>query len=179
MTVTGLFLLAALVQSAPQSTGPEHAAYDPAGTYSHSHEGELGAELRILEGSLRCSCGCTLDLHTCQLNMQCGVSPVWTARIRQLLEDGAAEGPILDQFVAQYGKAVLLAPPLEGFNWVGYLTPIMALLMGGALVGLVLRRNLGESEPQPAHVNSVSDEEWLRLQAEIRRIEEDEARSDW
>jgi cytochrome c-type biogenesis protein CcmH/NrfF len=177
MKITALFLLVATVQSAPQSTGPEHAAYDPSGVYTHSHDGELGAKLRVLEESLRCTCGCTLDVHTCQLNMQCGVSPVWSARILTLLDQGASEEEVLADFVGEYGKAVLIAPPLEGFNWVGYLTPAAALLMGGALVGLLLRRGLRSptSEPQTA----VSSEEWDRLQAEIRKIEEEETASDW
>jgi cytochrome c-type biogenesis protein CcmH/NrfF len=176
MNITAILLVAA-IQGSPQSTGPEHAAYDPTAAYTHNHEGDFGEELRVLEQSLRCSCGCTLDLHTCQLNMQCGVSPRWSARILQLLEGGETDEAILDEFVAEYGKAVLIAPPLEGFNWVGYLTPAMALVMGGALVGLVLRRSIRSRQPQP--VEAVSEGEWERLQSEIRKIEEEEAASDW
>lgn len=176
MKITAILLVAA-IQGGPQSTGPEHAAYDPTTTYTHNHEGDFGEKLRVLEQSLRCSCGCTLDLHTCQLNMQCGVSPRWSARILQLLEGGTTEDAILDEFVADYGKAVLIAPPLEGFNWVGYLTPAMALVLGGVLVGLVLRRSIRSRQPQP--VEAVSEGEWERLQSEIRKIEEEEAASDW
>jgi cytochrome c-type biogenesis protein CcmH len=96
----------------------------------------------------------------------------------QLLEGGATEDAILDEFVTEYGKAVLIAPPLEGFNWVGYLTPVMALVMGGVLVGLVLRRSIRSREPQPVGA-AVSSDEWERLQSEIRKIEEEEAASDW
>ena len=180
MRVRALLLL--LVFAGPisaQSTGPEHTAYDPNATWVHKHEGEVGEKLRYVEQNLRCTCGCTLDTHTCQLNMQCGVSPTWSQRIYERLMEGASEEQILDEFVVEYGAAVLIAPPLEGFNWVGYLTPAVALLVGGALVGLVLRRNVRAQSAPTAQPAGVSGEEWDRLQAEILRIEEEEASSDW
>lgn len=174
----GLSILATTPLAA-QTTGPEHTGYDPTVVYSHSHNGPLGEKLRFLEESLKCSCGCTLDLHTCQLNMQCGISPAWSQRILAQLEEGRTEEQILDGFVADYGKAVLIAPPLEGFNWVGYLTPAMALLMGGALVGMVLKRNTRASGVHAEVGTPVSDADWDRLQAEIRKIEDEEAASGW
>lgn len=174
-----LLLLAALASPVwAQSTGPQHTAYDPTVGYVHNHEGPLGEKLRYVEENLRCSCGCTLDTHTCQLNMQCGVSPVWAERAYRRLAEGASEQEVLDEFVLEYGQAVLIAPPLEGFNWVGYLTPAVALLLGGALVGLVLRRNVGQG-PEPVEAEGVSSEDWNRLQTEIRKLEEEEASSDW
>jgi len=180
MQITALLVAAvAATAQAPQSTGPEHAGFDPDAVYTHNHDGPFGEKLRILEESLRCTCGCTLDTHTCQLNMQCGTSPRWSARILQLLNEGMDEEEILEDFVLQYGTVALIAPPLEGFNWVGYLTPAVALLMGGALVGLVLRRTTHEPDLEPAMETAVSTEEWDRLQDEIRRLEEAEDSSDW
>ncbi len=176
--LTALLLVFVAAPAVAQSTGPEHTGYDPNGTWVHNHEGELGDKLRYVEANLRCTCGCTLDTHTCQLNMQCGVSPVWSERIFQRLSEGATESEILDEFVVEYGAAVLIAPPLEGFNWVGYLTPAVALLLGGAMVGLVLRRNV-QNRTVVAEAGPVSSEEWDRLQSEIQKIEEEEASSDW
>ena len=179
MRTTVALLLAFLAPPvAAQSTGPQHTGYDPNTTYVHKHEGELGEKLRYVEQNLKCSCGCILDTHTCQLNMQCGVSPRWSEQIYRRLTEGAAEQEILDEFVVQYGQVALIAPPLEGFNWVGYLTPAVALLLGGALVGLVLRRNVG-AHTAPTEAAAVSSDEWDRLQSEIRKIEEEEASSDW
>ena len=110
--------------------------------------------------------------------MQCGVSPAWTTRIRERLEAGASDEQILDEFVQEYGRAVLIAPPLEGFNWVGYLTPAMALILGGALVGVVLRRTVARA-PRPQPVAPVSSEEWDRLRAEISKLEAEEGSADW
>lgn len=180
MRSLALLLLAALAAPvSAQSTGPEHAAYDPSVGYRHSHDGPLGEKLRFLEQSFKCSCGCTLDLHTCQLNMQCGISPAWSERILAELEEGRTEEQIVAGFVEDYGKAVLIAPPLEGFNWVGYLTPGMALIMGGVLVGMILKRNARTPAPRLASDTPVSDDEWDRLQAEIRKIEDEEAASGW
>lgn len=180
MHILTAFLLTLLaVPVAAQSTGPRHDGYDPGTKYVHDHGHELGEKLRYVEQNLRCSCGCTLDVHTCQLNMQCGVSPAWSEQIFRRLSEGASEQEVLDEFVVEYGQAVLIAPPLEGFNWVGYLTPAVALLMGGVLVGLVLRRSVGSRAAEPARSDVVSRADWNRLQAEIQKLEEEEASSDW
>ena len=89
-------LLAALVATpaAAQSTGPEHAGFDPnAPRDGHYHEGEIGEKLLALESALKCNCSCGLDVHSCQFQMQCGTSPVWSIRIRESLEAGRIRRP--------------------------------------------------------------------------------------
>ena len=92
MLKSAILILSGLLLVAParaQSTGPSHAGFDPnAPLGGHYHEGELGDKLLGLESELKCNCGCGLDLHSCQFQMQCGVSPVWSKRIRDALESG-------------------------------------------------------------------------------------------
>jgi len=143
----------------------------------HYHEGPLGAEYLAVEQSIRCNCGCGLDVHSCQFQMQCGTSPVWSQRIRKGLEDGMTPDAIRAGFVAEFGPTVLMAPPAEGFNLVGYLLPGFAIVMAGMLVGLVAKGGARGKE-QLAPVHEVSDEEQARLEAELRRLEEAES-PDW
>ncbi len=153
-----------------ESTGPAHAGYDPSIAYEHDHSGPLGEKLLRIEESLRCNCGCGLDVHICQFQMQCGVSPVWSQRILDRLGAGESEEVILAGFVADYGTTALMAPPMKGFNWLGYLLPGSAILLAGALVGLALRRNV--SAPRPATAGpEPTDDDWSRLQEAIRDIE--------
>jgi len=143
----------------------------------HYHEGELGAKYLLIEQELKCNCGCGLDVHSCQFQMQCGTSPVWSARIRQQLEQGLDEETIKAGFVAEFGPTVLMAPPAEGFNLVGYLLPAFAIVSAGMLVGLVIRGGAarrGVLEP----VVGVSEEDQARLAAELRKLEEAES-PDW
>ena len=105
----------------------------------HYHEGEVGEKLLALESNFKCSCGCGLDAHTCQFQMQCGTSPVWSQRIRESLERGETVEAIEASFVADFGKTVLMLPPAEGFNLVGYFLPVFAIVTAGMLIGLLTR----------------------------------------
>lgn len=143
----------------------------------HYHEGEFGATYLAVEQSLKCNCGCGLDVHSCQYQMQCGTSPDWSERIRRDLEAGLTPDAIRASFVAEYGPTVLMAPPAEGFNLVGYLLPALAIVSAGALVGLVIRGGMGrKAAAEP--VEQVSDAEQARLAAELRKLEQAES-PDW
>lgn len=171
------FALALPLTSAAQSTGPSHSGYDPnAPTGGHYHEGELGEKLLLVERALKCNCGCGLDVHSCQFQMQCGVSPGWTARIRASLEAGEDVETIKAGFVAEFGPTVLMAPPPEGFNLVGYLLPAFAIVAAGMLVGLIVRG--GADQRTLAPVESLTDEQADRLRAAMKKLDETES-PDW
>lgn len=172
-----VFLAVTAASAAAQSTGPSHAGYDPtATTGGHFHEGELGEKLMILETALKCDCGCGLDVHSCQFQMQCGTSPVWSQRIRASLEAGESVEAIQASFVADFGTTVLMMPPAEGFNLLGYLLPAVAILTAGMLVGVIARgRATGEAV---AAANTLSDEDEARLRAAMAKLDADES-PDW
>jgi len=161
-----------------QSTGPKHAGFDPNATQEgHFHEGEIGDKLLVLESGLKCDCGCGLDVHSCQFQMQCGTSPAWSLRIRRALEQGETVEAIEASFVADFGKTVLMAPPPEGFNLLGYLLPAMAIMSAGMLVGLLARGNGIKATAATANVR-VTDEDEARLRAALERIDREEG-PDW
>lgn len=160
-----------------QSKGPTHAGFDPnAPIGGHYHEGELGDKLMVLESALKCNCGCGLDVHTCQFQMQCGTSPVWSQRIRASLEQGDSVEVIQAGFVSDFGKAVLLAPPVEGFNLVAYFLPVLGIVTAGMLIGLLTRGGTRREDLVP--VEAVSDEEAKKLQDAMRKLDEMES-PDW
>ncbi|MDH3270636.1 MAG: cytochrome c-type biogenesis protein CcmH [Gemmatimonadota bacterium] len=174
--------IAALALAVPsfahgQSTGPIHDGYDPtAPVGGHFHEGELGEKLMILESALKCNCSCGLDVHSCQFQMQCGVSPGWSQRIRTSLEAGESVEAIQASFVADYGTTVLMMPPAEGFNLLGYFLPAMAILAAGAMVGIVARGGATRAALEP--VSELSAAESERLRAAMEKLDEDES-PDW
>lgn len=170
----------ALAVSAParaQSTGPRHDGYDPnASVAGHFHRGELGEKLMVLETAIRCNCGCGLDVHSCQFQMQCGTSPVWSLRMREALEAGDSVEAIKASFVADYGTEVLMLPPAEGFNLLGYFLPAMAILAAGALVGIVARG--GSTREAIATAGELSEAEEERLRNAMQELDEQES-PDW
>lgn len=171
----GLTLVASPL--AAQSTGPKHSGYDPnAPIGGHYHEGDLGQKLLVVETSLKCQCSCGLDVHSCQFQMQCADSPGWSARIRAELEAGLDVETIQAGFVADFGTRVLMSPPAEGFNLLGYLLPAFAIVTAGMLVGLVARG--GTTRAQLAPIEALSDADEERLRSAMRRLDEEEG-PDW
>lgn len=174
-------LVALALTAAPlgaQSAGPSHPGFDPnAPTGGHYHEGEIGEKLMLLETALKCDCGCGLDVHSCQFQMQCGTSPVWSVRIREALERGETVEAIQAGFVADFGTRVLMAPPREGFNLVGYFLPAVGILTIGMFVGLLIR-NGAAGRPRPVGVTRLDAQDEARLRDALRKLEADES-PDW
>ena len=57
-----------------------------------------------------------------------------------LVEGGYGAQEIIDAFVDSYGEKVLMAPTKSGFNLVGWTMPFGALLVGGGMLAVLLRR---------------------------------------
>lgn len=166
------------VPASAQSTGPSHSGFDPnAPTGGHYHEGEVGEKLMLLETALKCDCGCGLDVHSCQFQMQCGTSPVWSVRIREALERGETVEAIQASFVSDFGTQVLMAPPREGFNLVGYFLPAFGIITMGMLVGLLIRNGSSQRE-RPVGVTTLDDKDEVRLREALRKIDAEES-PDW
>jgi len=85
---------------------------------------------------LMCTCGCTMVLYSCQ----CGTADQMTQDIRGMLDDGMSKEEILDRYVAEHGKAILAAPPKEGFNLSAWILPFAALGIAAILIVVLLRR---------------------------------------
>ena len=169
--------LAGAAGLAAQSTGPAHLGYDPSAPIGgHYHEGLIGEQLLIVERSLKCLCSCGLDVHSCQFQMQCADSPVWSARIRRDLEAGQSVEAIQASFVADFGGRVLMEPPAEGFNLLGYFLPATVILAAGALIGLVARGRMTRDHLAP--VTEIDDQDAERLRTEMQKLDEAES-PDW
>ncbi len=96
----------------------------------------------------------------------------WRSLIRQMLAEGKTEQEIVQYFVDNYGARVLNEPPRQGFHWLAYLVPPLAILVGVAIVVQAFR---AMKRPGPAAPTARSDQEalldeyLLRLEEELRR----------
>lgn len=95
-----------------------------------------------LEKTLKCQCGCNLDVYTCRTtDFTCTTSPALHREVVAHWENGLTAEQIQDEFVREYGEQALMAPKPEGFNLAGYLVPGAVMLAGiGALSLWILRR---------------------------------------
>jgi cytochrome c-type biogenesis protein CcmH len=94
-----------------------------------------------LEHQIKCQCGCPLDVYTCRTtDFSCSVSPAMHADVMSLVDGGYAAKEILAAFQKVYGERVLMSPVKKGFNWLGYVTPSIALATGAIVVFALIRR---------------------------------------
>lgn len=92
--------------------------------------------------------------------------------IAEKLAAGEPKEEIKNYFVAQYGPQVMGEPPMEGFNWLAWLLPVVALLGGGVFVWQRMRKMVGApvEEGAPSSTNA-TDEYQARLQEELRHYD--------
>lgn len=135
-----------------------------------------------IEEKLRCTCGCNLSVYTCRTtDFTCTVSPKMHQRVVELVKQGKTAQQILDTFVAQYGDLVLMAPPREGFNLLGYLVPgSLILVVGTALTWMLVRKararealaaGLERASLAPDAAATLPPDDAAKLRAELEKLE--------
>jgi cytochrome c-type biogenesis protein CcmH len=96
--------------------------------------------------------------------------------IRKKLQQGESKEEIIAYFVDRYGETILGAPPARGTNWVLWLLPAFAVLVGGFGLGIFIYKSKREKSfkfkkehKEPSiHVNT----EYIdRLDKELRDFE--------
>lgn len=86
-----------------------------------------------------CQCGCGMVLLNCT-HAECGSRSTMTALITQKLDQGQSEAQITQFFVTQYGEQVLASPPKKGFNLMAWILPFAAILAGGLVIYVTLKK---------------------------------------
>jgi cytochrome c-type biogenesis protein CcmH len=142
------FLLVALLL-APAARGSER----------HPSQAEL-------EGEVMCPvCETTLDQSS---------SPA-ARQLKRVIADRIAAGDtktqIKDRLVAEYGDAILAAPPREGFGLVAWWLPVIGILAAAVAVGFGARRWARAREPAPVGPPLDPTLE-RRVDYELRRFED-------
>ena len=135
-------------------------------------EGDIADELI-------CQCGCTLVLSNCSHD-ECMVGDMMTIVIGQKLAEGQSGAQITQFFVDQYGEQVLASPPKKGFNLVAWLLPFAAILGGGGVIYVSVRkwvRKGGQSQISALGEAQEDDEEYRRrLEKELDDFTEESFR---
>jgi cytochrome c-type biogenesis protein CcmH len=99
----------------------------------------------------------------------------WRATIREKLALGWSEDQIKTFFVDQYGDRVLATPPARGLNWIVYVLPPLAIVIGLGVLTMVVRKwqleaEVSESAIQKDKPELSPDDPYLaRLEQELKR----------
>jgi len=126
---------------------------------------ERHPSLTELEGEVMCPvCETTLDQSSSPAAQQ--IKRVIATRIAA----GDTKTQIKDRLVAEYGDAILAAPPREGFGLVAWWLPVAGILAAAVVVGIGARQWARAREPAPVGppLDALSER---RLDDELRRFE--------
>ena len=111
-----------------------------------------------LEHQIKCQCGCPLDVFTCRTtDFSCTVSPAMHTDVMGLVAGGYSATEILSAFQKVYGERVLMSPVKSGFNWLGYVTPSIAIATGAVVIYSLIRRWGARAASRPVPVAVKSD----------------------
>ena len=120
---------------------------------------------------IMCLCGCNSVLSSCP-HEDCGWGIPAKNYIDQQLGTGESPEALISYYVAEYGEEVLAAPSKSGFNMVAWVTPFVALVVGGVVVyylttawaarrpetALAVDSDSESSEPDAALAHRLEDE---------------------
>jgi cytochrome c-type biogenesis protein CcmH/NrfF len=118
---------------------------------------------------IMCSCGCNELLLECN-HVGCPNSDGMRHELMAGVDRGDSDKTIFAAFVERYGPTSLAAPPIEGFNIVGWVMPFAVLILGIGGAALLIRKWRLRSVPMPAPsgVEHFSDiRERIRRETEI------------
>jgi cytochrome c-type biogenesis protein CcmH len=99
------------------------------------------------------------------------------AYIQRRIEQGATRSQIKDELVDQWGKRILAAPPRHGFDLLAWALPLVGLLGGAGVLGVLAWRWTRVREPEPApqrwslNGHPLDPDEERRLDDELARFD--------
>jgi cytochrome c-type biogenesis protein CcmH len=97
--------------------------------------------------------------------------------IQRRIDQGATRSQIKHELVVMWGQRILAAPPRHGFDLLAWLLPIVGVLGGAAVLGVLAWRWTREREPEPApqrwslNGHPLEPDEERRLDEELARFD--------
>jgi cytochrome c-type biogenesis protein CcmH/NrfF len=129
---------------------------------------DISREYKETCDQLMCQCGCNEQLSVCAMQ-NCGSATPMRAEIRERLLKSESVDAIVTSFVARYGKKVLSAPTMKGFDITAWIMPFLIFCLGIVVVGWIVVRMvkpLPAAEQAPAPVDP-------RVERELKDFEEE------
>jgi cytochrome c-type biogenesis protein CcmH len=97
----------------------------------------------------------------------------WRQVIRDKLSEGWSEEQIKTYFIAQYGDRVSATPPPSGFNWLVYVLPPLAFLVGAVVLIRVFRSWRKPDQTPKVEEGALAEDPYVsRLEEELRQLDE-------
>ena len=112
---------------------------------------------------------CPVCQHESVADSSASIAEQMRLVIRQQLQEGRSEQQVLQYFAARYGNQILLTPPVQGFNLLAWLMPVVMLLLGLGLLTFVVRDWYGLARLHPVSAEANQEEAELQLDPQLER----------
>lgn len=142
-------------------------------------QAQKGGREKQLASQMVCMCGCNEILDECN-PITCATSAKMRKELAQMISANDTDAAILQNFVQEYGRAVIAVPPSNSLAW--YIAP-MAFVLGLGIVVMVIRlwrhREVaavaGSGIPVPAEgsIYAMPDSRLEQIRAQVDKDTED------
>lgn len=129
--------------------------------HSHSHpdtplmsspDSYTDPRVKDIERELMCICEdkCGKMLSNCT----CKYSDKMRQDISLMLKDGLTKAQVIESYTKRYGEKALSAPTKRGFNLTAWITPFVAIIIGGWAIKKVLSKWVSQKKTNDATLRS-------------------------
>jgi len=133
-----------------------HCALLSLAVFAFSGAGDPSTRFNQIGHQLMCICSCGQILLECN-HVGCPDSDGMRNELMAAVQRGDSDSLVQQAFVQKYGPTVLAAPTTSGFDRTAWILPIIAFMVGLALLLLIIQRWRNRPAPaiadglQPAH----------------------------
>jgi len=125
-----------------------HCAILAAAIFAFSGAGDPGTRFKEIGHRLVCICGGCHDILLECNHVGCTYSDTMRNELMAAVTRGDSDSLVEQAFVQKYGPTVLAAPTTSGFDRTAWIMPIVALLVGFAILLLIIHS--WRNRPEPA-----------------------------
>jgi len=129
---------------------------------------ELGKRVKQLSNELRCPTCQGLSVN----DSEAGFSVQIRNKVEEMMVGGASNQEIKDYFVERYGVWILRSPPKEGFNWLLWILPGVAIAGGLCLVYIKSKSWVNRQRSESQDFQPLTSEEEKVLEKDLKRFQE-------
>jgi cytochrome c-type biogenesis protein CcmH len=132
---------------------------------------DISKEYKEATDKLVCQCGCNEQLSVCAMQ-NCSSATPMRAEIRERLQRGESVDRIVQSFVDRYGKQVLSAPTMKGFDITAWIMPFVILCVGAVVVSWIAVKMVRRS-PEAEVIGQPPIVADSRIEKELKEFEEE------
>jgi cytochrome c-type biogenesis protein CcmH len=133
-------------EAAVPGSNPAALELQPDGTVGKS--GMTPEELDAATADVAAELRCLVCRGQSILESQVQLAQDMRALTKELLADGNTPDEVRGYFVARYGEYVMLRPSTRGWNWIVYVFPFAAIVIGAFVLHSRMRRWAGSSDEE-------------------------------